>query len=345
MHTADEDDLLPPSIYDGQDDDQDDLWFAPSIEPDTTETAANPDTLFTPTEWAKAEASQGRALADAAAALARLDERLRHMPAGLPHRLAISEAAALSWADGHPLTGDTLALYLADRRAGGTAAQAMETAAWAVRRLTTGNIDNLSDFLGLQGADGPDLPGFTRARGADFAGREAELRTILSADLHPITRSALAFSFWRASDLSPEGQLMEAAVFASRIGADGLDMPFAPITTGAARALTAGGTVAERLNRWLMAVNDAATVAAMTLRRLNTWANKAGKATSDLSGRTPPYLIETLLRDTVVSAPALARTADVTSMTARRNLTLFQDRELIREVSGQTRYRYWRAIA
>ena len=44
-----------------------------------------------------------------------LDERLRSAPEGWRHRLAMIEAAELSWVAGERLAGDKLALWMARR--------------------------------------------------------------------------------------------------------------------------------------------------------------------------------------------------------------------------------------
>ncbi|HID67372.1 MAG TPA: hypothetical protein EYP31_03730 [Roseibacterium sp.] len=62
---------------------------------------------------------------------------------------------------------------------------------------------------------------------------------------------------------------------------------------------------------------------------------------ANLSGRTPPRLIGVLLRPPVVSAELVSATLSCSRPAARRNLGLFAKRGLIREVTGQDRYRFW----
>ena len=79
----------------------------------------------------------------------------------------------------------------------------------------------------------------------------------------------------------------------------------------------------------------------MLLDRMAEWQAGAVQKTADLSGRTPPRLIGVLLRLPVVSVELAAATLSCSRPAARRNLDLFVGRGLIREVTGQDRYRFW----
>lgn len=64
-----------------------------------------------------------------------------------------------------------------------------------------------------------------------------------------------------------------------------------------------------------------------------------------LSGRTPPALRTVLTEWPLVSAP-MAETMTGTSRAAvQRNLAWMETHGLIREVTGQGRYRMWRATS
>lgn len=76
-------------------------------------------------------------LARVAGRVGALDDRLKRGPEGWPHRLALIEAADLSWFAGDRMGPDRLALWITMRISGlqdDTAALAR--VGWAVRRLT-----------------------------------------------------------------------------------------------------------------------------------------------------------------------------------------------------------------
>lgn len=92
---------------------------------------------------------------------------------------------------------------------------------------------------------------------------------------------------------------------------------------------------------WYRAVQAGALSALLELDRLSDWQARATHTTADLSGRTPAKLIAGFLRWPVLSAELAATAATCSRPAARRNLALFADRGLIREVTGQSRYRFW----
>ena len=104
-----------------------------------------------------------------------------------------------------------------------------------------------------------------------------------------------------------------------------------------------GGTVEDRLARWYKAVENACLKVEMQQRQLNSWAKRAGQATAPLSGKTPALLIEALQAVPALSASMVARACSCDKATARRNLNRFAKLGLIREITGQGRYRFWEA--
>lgn len=90
-------------------------------------------------DWRKAEAGNAARLARVAGRIGALDDRLKRGPEGWRHRLALIEAADLSWIVGDRIGPDRLALWNSMRLSGvqdDTAALAR--VGWAVRRLTGG---------------------------------------------------------------------------------------------------------------------------------------------------------------------------------------------------------------
>lgn len=339
----------PKSIYDVEPDDE--PWFLPETPADLAPTdmpwaAADQRKLVDPNDWQRAENRQGRGLVQAAAAFARLDERLRGKTAD---RLALQEVSELLWAGGDRIESDRIALYVHLRESTLENAQSLSAADWAIRRML-GNImpaDDLAGFLGrhLSEYDGLADVG-SRAVGQEFDGITADWLAVLAGleNAHPFTRAAAGFHAWRVFGLSEPGAVLEAAVAAGKVGAvDGRAIGFLPIALGDRYALLRGGSVNERLEGWLKAVENACLRALMLLEQLEDWKVRALAATSDLSGRTPPELIDALLITPVLSAGMAAEMSGASKAAIQRNLAKFEARGLIREVTGQGRYRFWRA--
>ena len=113
---------------------------------------------------------------------------------------------------------------------------------------------------------------------------------------------------------------------------------------GGAAALRGGGPPEQRLARWLDGIHHGILTATRMLDDLEAWAARAHTAIPPLSGRTPPALIAALTAWPLISAP-MAETLTTTSRAAvQRNLTWLEARGLIREVTGQGRFRKWRAV-
>ena len=122
------------------------------------------------TTGGRAEAGHAARLARVAGRLGALDERLRRGPEGWRHRLALIEAADLSWFAGDRIGRIRLALWIALRLSGvqdDTAALAR--VGWAVRRLTGGPRPEV------------DLAAFVDRRDPENLANEAESLRIVQA--------------------------------------------------------------------------------------------------------------------------------------------------------------------
>ena len=327
---------------------EDDLWFLPGPmddEPDYLPPGprAEPRETEVLDDWRKAEGGQAARLARVAGRIGALDDRLKRGPEGWRHRLALMEAADLSWHTGDRISQDRLALWISLRLSGvqdDTAALAQ--VGWAVRRLTggPGPEQDLSAFLDRR--DPENLSDETelfvdRATGwLDLMGQ--------AADLHPITRAAIGFHLWRLAGLGQHGDRMEAAVAAARIAAcEGRGAVFAPLAMGGAGGLRAGGSPFERLARWLDGIETACLTAMRQLDDIEAWSARAVAEMASLSGRTPPALRTVLTEWPLVSAPMAEVLTGASRAAVQRNLAWMQARGLIREVTGQGRFRMWKA--
>ncbi|NJM82240.1 MAG: hypothetical protein HC844_06895 [Tabrizicola sp.] len=321
-------------------------WFLPGpieAEPDDLSPGprAEPRETAVVDDWRRAEAGHAARLARIAGRLGALDDRLKRGPEGWRHRLALIEAADLSWFIGDRIGPDRLALWMSLRLSGvqdDTAALAR--VGWAVRRLTGGpgpEVD-LSAFLDRR--DPADL-GDEAESFADRAGGWLDLMA-QAADLHAITRSCMGFHLWSLASLDQYGDRMEAAVTAARIAAkEGKGAFFTPLAIGGAGGLRVGGPPADRLARWLDGMETAFLTAMRHLDDIEAWSARAKAEISTLSGRTPPALITVLTEWPLVSAPMAERLTNASRAAVQRNLAWMETRGLIREVTGQARYRMW----
>ena len=326
---------------------EDDLWFLPGPleeEPDDLPPgprAEPPDTAVVD-DWAKAEGVHAARLAGVAGRLGALDDRLLRGPEGWQYRLALIEAADLSWFAGDRVSADRLALWVSMRLSGAQDdPNALARVGWAIRRLTggPGPKGDLAAFLDRRD---PDSIEDSAERFEDRAGGWLHVMAA-AANLHPITRACMGFHLWNLAGLGQHGDQMEAAVTASRIAAsDGSGAIFAPLAMGGAGGLRASGLPPERLARWLDGMNSAILTAMRNLDDTQTWSARAEKVMSQLSGRTPAALRSALTEWPLVSAPMAEVLTGASRAAVQRNLAWMEERGLIREVTQQGRFRMWR---
>ncbi len=327
---------------------EDDLWFLPSPneeEPDNLPPGprADPGETAVLDYWRAAEACNAARLARVAGRLGALDERLKRGPQGWRHRLALIEAADLSWFAGDRIGPDRLALWVSLRLSGVQDDTAeLVRVGWAVRRLTGGPGPevNLSAFLDRRD---PENLGDEAEPFSDRAGGWLDLME-QATDLHSITRACMGFNIWSLAGLTQHGDRIEAAVTAARIAAsEGKGAVFAPLSMGGARALRAGGPPADRLARWLEGTETACLTAMRHLDDIEAWSVRAEAAMTPLSGKTPRVLRAVLAEWPLISAPMAETMTNASRTAVQRNLTWMERRGLICEVTGQGRYRMWRA--
>ncbi|MDD7972247.1 hypothetical protein [Roseinatronobacter alkalisoli] len=340
------DDLSGPYDRDGT---TDDLWFLPGP-PEDEPAFLPPGPAQEPTEasvldeWTRAEAGHAARLARVAGRLGALDERLKRGPAGWRQRLALMEAADLSWINGGRVAPDRLALWVALRVSGvQDDTQALARLGWAVRRLGggPGPEAGLPEFLGRHDAvTTDDAAGlFTERAGA----WEQLMKS--AAHLHPVTRACMGYHLWALAGLVHQGDGLEAAVTAARIAAsEGQGAVFAPMAMGGAVGLRANGTPDARLKRWYDGMDAALLTALRHLDQIDAWDARAETAMARLSGRTPPALRRAMADWPLLSAPMAEFLTGASRAAVQRNLAWMEDNGLIREMTGQGRFRMWRAM-
>ena len=200
-----------------------DLWLLPGPmqeEPDDVPPGprAEPREVTVLDDWRKAEAGNAASLARAAGHLGALDDRLRRSPEGWRHRLALIEAADLSWFVGDRIGPDRLALWISLRLSGvQDDTGALARVGWAARRLSGGPAPQMDLAAFLDRRD-PENLGDDAEPFAERAGGWLDLMS-QGADLHPITRACMCFHLWSLAGLGQYGDVVEAAVTAARITA------------------------------------------------------------------------------------------------------------------------------
>lgn len=340
---------FPDDIGQAEETSEEDLWFLPGPldeEPDYLPPVpqAEPSESAILADWAHAEAGLAARLARVAGRLGALDDRLRRGPDGWRHRLALIEAAELSWFVGDRVTSDRLALWISMRLSGVQEdTDALSRVGWAVRHLTggPGPEAGLANFLGRHDLGNIDAQA---DRFADRAGNWLDLME-MACDLHPITRACMGYHLWSLAGLGQQGDRIEAAVTAARIASSEVKgAVFAPLAIGGAGALRAGGPAAERLARWLEGMDLAILTAMRHLDGIDAWAARAESVMASLSGRTPAALRKALSEWPLLSAPMAAALTDASRAAVQRNLGWMEAKGLIREVTGQGRFRMWRSV-
>jgi hypothetical protein len=325
-----------------------DLWFLPPEEAGDSNAVGDLPPSGAPRQialidgklWREAEAALAADLAALAFDHGRLAERIAAMGQGAAQRLALAEAASLSWWTGDRIGADRLALWLAFRiGAAGADGEGLIRIAWAARRLSA----PVQTGLGLAALLAQGLGGTDRRDPAMLA----EVAGVIEAAgaLHAVTRGAALFHLWRALDERPDHlRGLEAAVLAARLSAgQGRGLPFLPLSLTGFGGLTASGTPERRLAGWIAGAHAAVLAALLALDRLSAWRRRAEAGIAGLSGRTPARLVACLAAHPILAAPIAEAETGASRAAVQRNLDLLQARGLIREVTGQGRYRAWAA--
>ena len=209
---------------------------------------------------------------------------------------------------------------------------ALARVGWAVRRLTAGPGPEvgLSAFLDRRDPDN------MADKAEPFAERAGGWLNLMAqaAELHPITRACAGFHLWSLAGLGQQGDRVAAG--------EGKGAVFAPLAMGGAGGLRAGGPPADRLARWLDGMETACLTAMRHLDDIEAWSVRAETEMTSLSGKTPRALRAVLTEWPLVSAPMAEALTCASRAAVQRNLAWMEARGLIREMTGQGRYRMWR---
>ena len=181
-----------------------------------------------------------------------------------------------------------------------------------------------------------------RAAGQDGAVADLVEAMVGTQTLHPLTRGAFAFHAWRMLGQDGVTTGVEAAALGARVsasqgrgGAHFLPVGFSGLE------FHRGSTPAEKLHAWLRSAEHGLFATLMALERLSDWQGRAQVVLADLQGRTPYLLMALFLRLPIVTAPLAELRCRAGRSTVQRNLDQMQARGLIREITGQGRFRAW----
>lgn len=326
-------------------------WFLPPEDAEDPGGAEKPPlprgeraSLVDAAGWRAAEAALAADLVDLALDAGRLTERVAVAGQGAVQRLALEEAASLSWWTGDRVTSDRLALWLSFRvGAAEEGGEGLIRTAWAARRLMApagqgaGRDRGLAALLeATLGEKGRADPGLIEDASTEIAALQG---------LSSVTQGCALFHLWRALDERPDHlRGLEAAVLGMRLAAaQDRGMPFLPLSLTGFSALTASGNTEARLAGWISGAHRAVLSTLMALERLTAWRARAEAETADLQGRTPARLIAALAAQPMLAAPQAEAETGASRAAVQRNLDLLTARGLVREVTGQGRFRVWAA--
>lgn len=342
------DDLTLPGPFDPVEPEE--PWFLPPEEEGdeaaglwTPLARAGKASLLDAAGWRAAEAALAADLAELAFDAGRLAERLAMAGPGAVQRLALEEAASLSWWTGDRVTGDRLALWLSYRiGAAEEGGEGLIRTAWAARRLMAPAGQGAMKGRGLAalleatlGEEGRADPGLIEDVSVEMAALEGA---------SAVTRGSALMQLWRSLDERPDHlRGLEAAVIGMQLAAGQGALRFLPLSLTGFTALTVSGGPEARLSGWISGAHRAVLAALMRLERLAAWQARALVETVDLSGRTAARLIAALAAQPMLAAPQAEADTGASRAAVQRNLDVLMSRGLLREVTGQGRFRVWAA--
>ena len=349
---SDEDEFGPASIYDGDDDSEDDLWFLPPDEEDEPPVA---DFIFHHKDWASAEgyiANDGKIhipheLADAVYQFGVLNERVNRLPF-LKDFIVRKETHDLLWHTGTRIGEDRLNRVIA-LSASMVADDTLEVskAVWAARTYSSTLMplrDDIRDILGRQRAEKSSSL-VHRPLGSDFDDLFEEWEEYIAGGntLHPFTRAALAYFSWQAIEVSGSDEL-DAAIVSQKLAVLPKEifkstLGFLPLSMGGRDALKRGGSIEERLSRWY---RSAAMACSRALLETNRVLDFQKKASSHHKSKSFDAVLDVLVRNPIVSVDMVTNDGKTTKSTAHRYLVELENAGLLKEITHQKRFKFWK---
>ncbi|QFU00012.1 hypothetical protein FIU85_22005 (plasmid) [Roseovarius sp. THAF8] len=350
MYNPDDEDLGPPSIYDGDDPDQQNLWFLPPGPEDDVDPESKKSFIFYHNDWREAERNLSGSLADATYMSGCLDERIRLNPA-MHDRIARIEAVELAWLAGYRLGHDALHkhLVLADYQHERDQEAVVETR-WAHSRYMSPLHplnDDIRDVLGRHAVEeGTDEELIRQTGGRTFDDLYEEWKEYIedAEGLHRFTLGALAFFSWQSIQVSGDSDFMEAAVVSQKLcaprGRRG-GLGFVPLALGGHGAFMRAGTIEQRLATWYRLVENACHRALLNLNAVELFKQKSEEVEFKQTA-TYQCISKAFVDYPILNIETLLKTSGTGKDAALKYIDLLEEAGLIAEITGQKRYRFWR---
>lgn len=346
----DEDDLDISSIYDGEEKDEDDLWFMPFDEESGSEAGSDVKFIFHYSDWIDAERSLAGELAEANYLYGCLDERIRLQPL-LKDRIARLEAVELAWLSGHRVGHDILNKHLVladsiherDQRA-------ISETRWAYQRYMSSLMpieDSIRDVLGRNKTyELTDSHLIKKTTGTQFEDLYEEFEEYIKGaiGLQRLSLGALSFFAWQSIEVSGESDFFEAAVISQKISAQNTrkgGLGFVPLALGGKGAFLRSGTIEQRLKTWYRLIENACQRAILDLNSVEIFKKRALEV-SFKQTKTYEKIIESFVNYPVLNVNTLMKTADIGKDAALKYIDLMEDDGLIAEITGTKKFRFWR---
>ena len=330
------------SLFDPEPRDDADLWFLPQRDEAGLDPLLSPlpradqRKLFDAAAWRQAQGDLACDLAALCLRYGALEERLAIGPQSQLHRLALREAADVSWWAGHHVGAERLSLWMGNHLGAGDDAQALTQAAWAARRLMAGQ--------GL--AKGGWGAGIAAVLGHNPTEAIADAADVMAqtGDLHPVTQACVVFHTWQIVGHGPARQIEAAVLAAGHAASMGQrGGGFLPLATAGVGGLQAAGSPRARLSAWISGAQSAVSAALHHIERLGQWHATARSAVHTLGGRTPMMLVDLFAAWPMLSAPMAQAQTHASRAAVQRTIDKIAALGLIHEMTGQGRYRVWAA--
>jgi hypothetical protein len=362
---GDDDDLMmPPSIYDDEKEEED-LWFLP---PDPDDEDAKEPFFFDSSAWFAAERNYLTELSEITFHLGMLSQKLKTLGQGALDRLVRMEAVELSWAAGERLPFDKLHFYLSLRKLSTSPEQLaiLQNVTWAYRAYHKGcdpMEDDIRILLERQEVTHPaDRHLSQSSLSPNSASPSGLTSTILSSQmftdrfgewfeamsqtrhLHPVTRSALAFFMWQAIEVTGRSSLYEGAVVAQKLGrySERNFLGFLPLASAGHPVFQRVGTIEERLARWIKGATNASLRCLLEIERVEDWYERASPVVESKRGTNLALTRQLFVDYPMISSELMTERLGVSHATAMRLIESFTTAGLVKEVTGNSRFRLWR---
>jgi hypothetical protein len=312
----------------------DDLWFLP---PDFEVQDDKPRRVALAQKkdhWSEAQSQYSRELSDLSFLQGQY-EAFSFKNSGVRNRIALRCLSQILWWAGIYIPVERIILWKELQLTPNADEQtAYDSAAWAQTRL-----------LGFSKPADASLSQVIRVIIDQDTGNDFELPSPLielehCTQLTSITQAASVLKLWRqCHDASLRTDVL-AATLAAIIGArtPGFVMP---IGLSGVLALRSSGAEDQYLGQWIQGLTQDYQTALAWIDRHDVWQRNAVKCCADQRGDTPLRVVQFAAEQGYVTVASVQSSLAIGRATAQRQLDWLQRRNVLREITGQDRYRIW----